>query len=421
MNNKIFALVDCNNFYASCERVFNPKLEGEPIVVLSNNDGCVVARSNEAKALGIPMGAPYFKYEQLIKRNSVHVFSSNYTLYGDMSARVMASLKSLVRDIEVYSIDEAFLDISSFHYCDLEETAKEIRSLIKQWTGIPVSIGIGQTKTLAKVANRQAKKFEDSNVFDIRNINKRESILKDLALEEIWGISTRWGSRLRKIGIKTALELANANPRYIRNTISIVGERIHHELNGVSCLGVEEVKSKKNIISSKSFGRKVKSVAELEEAVANYSARACEKLRDQGSRAQGIYVFLRTSPFVDPKKKYSNGMSKFFTIPTSNTSKIIKEAKLLTQKLFVSGFEYQKIGVMLLEINDGKNEQYSFHEKEDYIRSDSIMKTLDSINKRYGANALSLGAQGLKKDWKMKSDKKTKAFTTDLLQIPFVK
>lgn len=421
MNNKIFALVDCNNFYASCERVFNPSLEGKPIVVLSNNDGCVVARSNEAKALGIPMGAPYFKYEQLIKRNNVHVFSSNYTFYGDMSARVMTSLKSLVKNIEIYSIDEAFLDISSFYYCDLEETAHEIRSLIKQWTGIPVSIGIGPSKTLAKVANRQAKKYEASNVFDIRDEAIREGILEQLPLEEIWGISTRWGRRLRKIGIETALDLAKANPRYVRKTLSIVGERIHHELNGVSCIDIEEIKNKKNIISSKSFGRKVMLLQELEEAVSNYTSRACEKLRSQNSRARGVYVFLRTSPFIDPDKRYSNGVSAFFTIPTSNTSKIIKEVKRLTRKLFIYGYEYQKIGVMLLDITDAENEQYSFYEYENYDLSDSVMKTLDSVNARYGSSALMLGAQGVKKDWKMKSEKKSGAYTTNMFQIPFVK
>jgi len=421
VNNKIFALVDCNNFYASCERVFNPKLEGKPIVVLSNNDGCVVARSNEAKALGIPMGAPYFKYKQLINRNKVYVFSSNYTFYGDMSARVMTSLKSLVSDIEIYSIDEAFLDISSFYYCDLEETAQEIRRLIKQWTGIPVSIGIGPTKTLAKVANRQAKKYTVSNVFDIRDQSIREEILRDLPLEEIWGISTRWGRRLRRIGIDTAYDLTQANARHVRKTISIVGERILHELNGTSCIGIEEIKNKKNIISSKSFGRKVMMVGELEEAVSNYVARACEKLRAQGSRAQGLYVFLRTSPFVDPEKKYSNGMSTFFTIPTSNTSKIVKEAKYLTRKLFVYGYEYQKIGVMLLDITGSENEQYSFYEYENYDQSDRVMEVLDGINSKYGSSTLTLGAQGIKKDWKMKSEQKSAAYTTNMLQIPTVK
>ena len=421
MNNKIFALVDCNNFYASCERVFNPKLEGKPIVVLSNNDGCVVARSDEAKALGIPMGAPYFKYKQLINRNRVYVFSSNYTFYGDMSARVMTSLKSLVKNIEIYSIDEAFLDISSFYYCDLDDTAREIRRLIKQWTGIPVSIGIGPTKTLAKVANRQAKKYTASNVFDIRDEGTREEILKDLPLEEIWGISTRWGRRLQRIGIDTAYDLTQANARHVRKTISIVGERIHHELNGVSCIGIEEVKNKKNIISSKSFGRKVIRVGELEEAVSNYVARACEKLRAQGSRAQGLYVFLRTSPFVDPEKRYSNGMSTFFTIPTSNTSKIVKEAKDLTRKLFVYGYEYQKIGVMLLDITGAENEQYSFYEYENYDQSDRVMGVLDGINSKYGSSTLTIGAQGIKKDWKMKSERKSAAYTTNMLQIPTVK
>ncbi len=402
MNNKIFALVDCNNFYASCERVFNPKLEGKPIVVLSNNDGCIIARSNEAKALGIPMGAPFFKYEQLINRNKVHVFSSNYTFYGDMSARVMTSLKSLVNEIEIYSIDEAFLDISSFAYCDLEDTAKEIKNLIKQWTGIPVSIGIGSSKTLAKIANRQAKKHTVGNVFDIRDLEVRESILKELPIEEIWGISTRWGRRLRKIGVETAQDLAEADPRHVRKTISIVGERIHYELNGLSCIGIEEVKNKKSIISSKSFGKKVSRVQELEEAVSNYTARACEKLRQQNSRAQGLYVFLRTSPHIEKDKQYSNGMSTHFTIPTSNTSRIIKEAKRLTNTLFLPGYEYQKIGVMLLNISDAKNEQGSFLDYENYSKSDTVMKSLDIVNKQFGSGALTLGAQGMQKNWRMK-------------------
>jgi|TARA_B110000495_G_scaffold68380_1_gene58312 DNA polymerase V len=421
MNNKIFALVDCNNFYASCERVFNPKLEGKPIVVLSNNDGCIIARSNEAKALGIPMGAPFFKYKQLINRNKVHVFSSNYTFYGDMSARVMTSLRSLVDEIEIYSIDEAFLDISSFAYCDLEDTAKEIKTLIKQWTGIPVSIGIGSSKTLAKIANRQAKKDSLDNVFDIRNPDVKKSVLQELPVEEIWGISTRWGRRLRKIGIETAQDLVEANPRYVKKTISIVGERIHYELNGVSCIGIEEVKNKKNIISSKSFGKKVSQVQELEEAVSNYTARACEKLRLQNSRAQGLYVFLRTSPHIDKERQYSNGMSVHFSIPTSNTSKIIKEAKRLTNKLFLPGYEYQKVGVMLMNISDAKNEQSSFLDKENYNKSDNIMKSLDVVNKQFGSGSLILGAQGIQKNWRMKADRKSGAYTTNLKDLPIVK
>ncbi len=421
MNNKIFALVDCNNFYASCERVFNPKLEGKPIVVLSNNDGCIIARSNEAKALCIPMGAPFFKYEQLINRNKVHVFSSNYTFYGDMSARVMTSLKSLVNEIEIYSIDEAFLDISSFAYCDLEDTAKEIKNLIKQWTGIPVSIGIGSSKTLAKIANRQAKKHTVGNVFDIRDLEVRESILKELPIEEIWGISTRCGRRLRKIGVETAQDLAEADPRHVRKTISIVGERIHYELNGLSCIGIEEVKNKKSIISSKSFGKKVSRVQELEEAVSNYTARACEKLRQQNSRAQGLYVFLRTSPHIEKDKQYSNGMSTHFTIPTSNTSRIIKEAKRLTNTLFLPGYEYQKIGVMLLNISDAKNEQGSFLDYENYSKSDTVMKSLDIVNKQFGSGALTLGAQGMQKNWRMRADRKSGAYTTNLKDLPIVK
>ena len=243
---KKIGLVDCNSFYVSCERLFNPKIRKKPVVVLSNNDGCIISRSNEAKALGIKMGEPYFKAKDIILKNKVEVFSSNYSLYGDLSRRVMRTLKRFNSEIEVYSIDEAFLDISKFYYCDLTETANEIRRLIKQWTGIPISIGIGPSKTLAKAANRQAKKYEESNVFDIREESERVRVLKDLELEDIWGISTRWGRRLRKIGINSAYELSTGDPRQIRKTLSIVGERIYHELNGISCMQIEEVKNKKN-------------------------------------------------------------------------------------------------------------------------------------------------------------------------------
>ena len=420
MNNKIFALVDCNNFYASCERVFNPKLEGKPIVVLSNNDGCIVARSNEAKALGIPMGAPYFKYKDVIKRNNVEVFSSNYTFYGDMSARVMTSLRSIVGEIEIYSIDEAFLDVSEFYYCNLEDTAKEIKKLVQQWTGIPISIGIGTTKTLAKVANRQAKKYESSDVFDIREEARRIDILKKMELEDIWGISTKSAQRLRKIGIKNPHELAISDPKEICKAVSVTGERIHYELNGVSCIPIEEVKNKKTIISSKSFGKKVGTVEELEEAVSMYAARACEKLRAQESRAQGLHVFLRTSPYLDKERRYTNGMSSYFTIPTSNTSKITKEAKRLTSKLFLPNYEYQKIGVVLLNITDAKNEQYSFYEVEDYDKSDTVMGTIDSVNEKFGNRSIFFGAQGINKDWKMRADRKSAMYTTKVDDLPRV-
>ena len=420
MNNKIFALVDCNNFYASCERVFNPKLEGKPIVVLSNNDGCIVARSNEAKALGIPMGAPYFKYKDVIKRNNVEVFSSNYTFYGDMSARVMTSLRSITGEIEIYSIDEAFLDVSEFYYCNLEDTAKEIKKLVQQWTGIPISIGIGTTKTLAKVANRQAKKYESSDVFDIREEARRIDILKKMELEDIWGISTKSAQRLRKIGIKNPHELAISDPKEICKAVSVTGERIHYELNGVSCIPIEEVKNKKTIISSKSFGKKVATVEELEEAVSMYAARACEKLRAQESRAQGLHVFLRTSPYLDKERRYTNGMSSYFTIPTSNTSKITKEAKRLTSKLFLPNYEYQKIGVVLLNITDAKNEQYSFYEVEDYDKSDTVMGAIDSVNKKFGNRSIFFGAQGINKDWKMRADRKSAMYTTKVDDLPRV-
>ena len=279
----MYALVDCNNFYVSCERVFNPLLRDKPVVVLSNNDGCIIARSNEAKSLGIPMGAPLHLYKTLIKQNKVLTYSSNYTLYGDMSSRVMSSLNHFVPDMEIYSIDEAFLCLKNFNHKILSDEMFKIRQLIHKWTGIPVSIGVGPTKTLAKLANRMAKKYSSNGIYILTISDHLTNILNDIQLEEIWGISKGWANRLRSVGINNPLQLQQTDPRMVRKLVSVVGERIVYELRGNACLALEDVVNKKSITVSRSFGNMVNDKPNLKKALANHAARASEKLRYQNS------------------------------------------------------------------------------------------------------------------------------------------
>ena len=421
MNNKIFALIDCNNFYASCERVFNPKLVNEPIVVLSNNDGCIVSRSNEVKKLGVPMGAPYFQYKKIIEENGVHVFSSNYTFYGDMSRRVMQSLRVLLPNIEIYSIDEAFVDLTQYRSSDLIEMSNEVKKTVKQWTGIPISIGIAHTKTLSKVANSIAKKEEKSNICDLREVEKIEAELATFEIEEIWGISKGWGTRLRSSGISTGLELMQADPEDVRKRISVVGQRIVMELNGYPCIHIEEPKRKKTIISSKSFGKKVTEIEDIKEAVSSYAARATEKLRNQGSKAYGISVYLRTSPFEKEENRYTSSRSKKFETPTSNTASIIAEANKIIDEIYCEGYRYQKTGITLLNLVNENYVQRSFNDKGLYDRGEKIMEVIDEINRYYGSNTIFHAAQGTKRKWGMKSDNRSKKYTTSLKELPLVK
>ena len=409
---KIFALIDCNNFYASCERVFNPSLVGRPIVVLSNNDGCVVARSNEAKALGIPMGAPYHQHKAVIEKNGVAVFSSNYQFYGDMSQRVMESLRLLVPDMEVYSIDEAFMRLDGFGHVDLTAFASDIRSKVRQWTGIPTSIGVAPTKTLAKIANHVAKKRTTSGVFDMRDPIVQEQIMRDLPIEEIWGISYRWGKKLRAIGITTALQLRNSDPKHIRKHFSVVGERIVMELRGLSCLDLEQISPKKNILSSKSFGKLVTDRDQIEEALANYAARASEKLRRQKSKAQGIYVFIRTNPFRERDPQYRNGAMLGLTLPTSDTAQVIAVSKALLKTIYRKGYRYHKAGLMLLDlIPEAQCQSHLFVARDDAKR-DKLMQVMDQMNQSMGSGTVFHLAQGTKRDWSMRCDNRSPRYTT---------
>ncbi len=409
---KVFALVDCNNFYASCERVFDPSLKNRPIVVLSNNDGCIVARSNEVKALGIPMGVPFFEYKAVIEKHNVAVFSSNYQLYGDMSQRVMDSLRLFAPDMEVYSIDEAFLRLDHLQPRNLTEYCKTIRAKVIQWTGIPVSIGIGPSKVLAKVANRVAKKQTDDGVFDIRSQKTQDEILKTLDVEKIWGIAGRWAERLGRIGIEKASELRDASPTIVRKHLSVVGERLLRELKGHSCIDLEDIQPRKNIMSSKSFGTLLTKKEPLEEALANYAARACEKLRQQNSRAQAVHVFVQTNGFRETDKQYSNALTCTLTIPTSDTRLIIEAAKFCLNRIYKQGYRYKKTGIMLLDLIPASLEQKHLFVDFDHRPGDHLMELVDRINKDHGPDTLFFGAQGVTREWKMRCGLRSPRYTT---------
>ncbi len=442
-----YALVDCNNFYASCERVFQPALTGRPVVVLSNNDGCIIARSDEAKALGIPMGAPLHEYAPLLKRQKVAVFSSNYALYGDISARVMDQLTFFTPDVEVYSIDEAFLGLDGFTPAMLPDHMRQLRRSIRQWTGIPVSVGVAPTKTLAKLANRIAKKYTSDGVYVMDDPELMTRILGDIEVEDIWGISKRWGARLRRMGIGTALQLRQASPRQIRQALSVVGERIVHELNGRSCLALEEIQPRKTIMSSRSFGTMISNRSDLEEAVASYTARAAEKLRRQRSRAGGIYVFIRTNRFRQQDPQYSNAAMVGMDEATSDTAKLIRAAMGALRHLWRAGYRYHKAGVMLTDLVDDHGDQASLFQTHLYTRgrdmaaerktSDRRMAALDQINAAMGQGTLFHATEGLTpgghhhrekrrhnlpkaERWRMRAQFKSPAYTTrwsDLVRV----
>lgn len=444
--NAIFALVDCNNFYASCERIFRPDLLKTPIVVLSNNDGCIIARSNEAKALGIEMGAPFFKFRQLIEKNKVAVFSSNYSFYGDMSSRVMRSLQMMVPDLEIYSIDEAFLRLDNIAFDDIINLCSKIRFNINKWLGIPTSIGIANTKTLAKIANQIAKKnlfnLAPNHICDIRNSDLQREVLAKFAVQDVWGIGKGIATKLRTIGIENALELRDADPKKIRKILGVVGERIVYELNAISCLHLEEIAPRKNILSSKSFGKNVTAKSDLQEAIANYTVRACEKMRRQKSQAQAIYVYIRTNPFAN-KPQYCAGNSISFMSATANVSEILKSALKILDQIYQKDYQYKKAGIMLLDlIDEGSNIQqnlfdndlfaknswqnnsnfldYGDNSQEQKTKSEIIQKTIEKINKDFSKNTIFYAVQGTKRSWAMQCNKRSMHYTTNIKELATV-
>ena len=420
----VFALVDCNNFYASCEKLFRPDLKDTPVVVLSNNDGCVVARSREAKLLGIKMGVPVFQIKAEMQRHGILAFSSNYALYADLSSRVMRTLEEMAPRVEVYSIDEAFLDLTGIEsVISLVEFGQQVRERIGHWIGITVCVGIAPTKTLAKLANHAAKKYPATQgVVDLTNPDRQRRLLALVPVDDVWGVGKRLSKRLNALGITTALDLANASPRAIRDQFSVVLERTVRELNGESCIELEEIPpTKKQIVCSRSFGVKVTQFELLREAVCEYATRATEKLRKEQQQAKVLTVFIRTSPFKDNEPQYSNSASGELLIPSCDTRDFIELANHLLKRIWKDGFRYAKAGVMLSDFYDpGMFQPGLFDDISTRSNSQQLMSVLDTINQS-GAGKVFFAGQGTKKDWSMKREHLSPAYTTRWDQLPRVK
>ena len=419
----VFALVDCNNFYASCEKLFRPDLKDTPVVVLSNNDGCVVARSREAKLLGIKMGVPVFQIKAEMQRHGILAFSSNYALYADLSSRVMRTLEEMAPRVEVYSIDEAFLDLTGIEsVISLVEFGQQVRERIGHWIGITVCVGIAPTKTLAKLANHAAKKYPATQgVVDLTNPDRQRRLLALVPVDDVWGVGRRLSKRLNALGITTALDLANASPRAIRDQFSVVLERTVRELNGESCIELEEIPpTKKQIVCSRSFGVKVTQFELLREAVCEYATRATEKLRKEQQQAKVLTVFIRTSPFKDNEPQYSNSASGELLIPSCDTRDFIELANHLLKRIWKDGFRYAKAGVMLSDFYDpGMFQPGLFDDVSTRSNSQQLMSVLDTINQS-GAGKVFFAGQGTKKDWSMKREHLSPAYTTRWDQLPRV-
>jgi len=416
------ALVDCNNFYVSCERVFNPKLEGIPVVVLSNNDGCAVARSNEVKALGVKMGTPWFQMKDLAQEHGIVAYSSNYALYADMSNRVMSILAQYSPDQEIYSIDECFLGLDGFSHVDLVDYGQQIRQRVKQWVGIPVCVGIAETKTLAKLANHCAKKAlaGSDGVCDFGRMSAAEqsSLFSHIEVGEVWGIGRQLTKQLAGRGITTVEALRTADAKTLRREFSVVVERTVTELNGIACMELEQaVPDKQQIQSSRSFGSYVFDLPTLNEAVATYIATAAEKLRSQGSLAGMVQVYIRTNPHKDAPQ-YQRGLTIPLPEATDDTLRLTRAALWGLKRIYRPGFAYQKAGVALLDLTDVANRQMSLFSTAKDNRK--LMQVMDRINAIWGRGTLRSAAEGIEKDWKMKRERMSPCYTTNWEQVPVV-
>lgn len=405
----MFALVDCNNFYVSCERLFRPDLAQRPVVVLSNNDGCVVARSQEAKALGIQMGVPVFQIKALLKAHRVVVFSSNYALYAELSQRVMSTLEHLAPAVEVYSIDEAFLDVCGIAACtDLTQWGQRVRQTIAQYVGLPVCVGIAPTKTLAKLANHAAKHYRATQgVVDLSARQRQERLMARLPVAEVWGVGRRLSAHLQALNIHTALDLAHADAKRLRQRFNVVLERTIAELNGVSCLDLEhDIPAKQQIISSRSFSQPITQYRALQEAVASYLSRAMEKLRQEQRLMRTLQVFIRTSPFRTQEPYYGNAATGQLTEPTADTRIAMKLAMQLLTGLWRDGYGYAKAGVMLGDFYEHSGWQpdllQTAEQQPHYAqRSQALMRTIDHINQTQNTS-IQFARQGIQRRWQMK-------------------
>jgi DNA polymerase V len=415
------ALVDCNNFYVSCERVFRPDLKNVPVVVLSNNDGCAVSRSNEAKELGIKMGQPWFECKELAEEHGILALSSNYALYADMSNRVMSILGSFSPRQEVYSIDESFLDLTGIP--KLRDVSYEIRERVLSWTNIPVCVGIGPTKTLAKLANHVAKKHPRSKgVFNYNDLNdaQQTKLLSQIEVGEVWGIGRRISARLAEHGIHTVQDLRCAHTGTLRAEFGVVVEKTQRELQGVTCIEMQEVvPDKKQIVSSRSFGQTVRDVAVLKDAMSTFVANSCAKLRAQGSHASLIQVSLYTNRFRKDLPQYNPSFTLPLPQPTNDSLVVNRWADYLVGRLFKPEYEYKKAGIMLGEITPVGQYQADWLEPPQ-ATSTKLMDALDGLNKRFGRGTVKVSTQGAHKGWQMRQERKSPNYTTSWDEVPIV-
>ncbi|WP_460158703.1 translesion error-prone DNA polymerase V subunit UmuC [Pseudomonas sp. S3_E11] len=415
---QVFALVDCNSFYASCERVFRPDLAKTPIVVLSNNDGCVIARSYDAKPF-VKMGAPYFQIKDVLRRNGVQVFSSNYALYGDMSERVMTIIESMVPAVEVYSIDEAFADLTGIRG-DLTAFGRTIRAAVHKRTGIPVGVGIAPTKTLAKLANYTAKRLQahTGGVVDICDPVKRDWVLRNTDVSEVWGVGRRMKVHLEGLGIKTAMDLAKADPWMLRQKFSVVIEKTARELSGTSCLELSEADPpKQEICSSRMFGKRLTTIEPIKEAVATYVHRAAEKLRAQNSLCKKIRVSIRTGMFNPEEAKYANGALVELPYPTNDVRLLTKAATEAVNRLFRLGFKYSKAEILLMDLRQPGEFTDDLFAQSQPQAAEKVMGVLDEINQRWGRGTLRTGSVPVSPDWGMRREMMSQSFTTRIDQL----
>jgi len=419
---KIFALVDCNNFYTSCERIFAPSLEGKPVIVLSNNDGCVIARSDEAKSLGIKMGIPVFKIPEIIEKNNVHVFSTNYALYGDISQRVMNILAELAPDTEIYSIDEAFLDLSGIPKDKLIEFGKKIKETVKQWTGIPVSIGIASTKTLAKIANHIAK-TDDSlqGILNFTDNNKNpDQYLKNIPVGEIWGVGEKYAQFFQKSKIFKAFDLKQADENRIKEHLGVMGQRLVLELRGTVCYPIDSnPETKKEICTSRSFGQPVTAYEELEQATMSYVSKVAQKLRKQKSLANSILIFIMTSKFTK-NPQYVNYKIIQLPIPTNQTAELIHYAVIALKKLYKKGYAYKKSGVIVSDVVSAKGAQTNLWDDVNRDKNKKLLEMIDNINLKAGIEQVKFAVQGTEETWHMRQHHLSPHYTTKWSDILIV-
>lgn len=421
----MFALVDVNSFYASCETIFRPDLQGRPVVVLSNNDGCIIARSAEAKRLGIKMGDPYFKCKDYFRQQGVICFSSNYELYADMSHRVMTTLEEMCPRVEIYSIDEAFCDLTGVRNCRvLEEFGRELKDTVYRNTRLPVGVGIAQTKTLAKLANHAAKTWKATGgVVDLSNVERQRKLMALLPVDEVWGVGRRISKKLEAMGIKTVLQLADTDIRFIRKHFNVVLERTVRELRGEPCLGLEEFAPvKQEIVCSRSFGQRISTYEEMRQAICLYASRAAEKLRGEHQYCRFISAFVKTSPFALNEPYYGNSTSVKLLTPTHDSRDIITAATKCLDAIWRDGYRYQKAGVMLGDFySQGVAQLNLFDDNAPRQNSEKLMEVLDHLNAKDGRGTLYFAGQGIQSAWQMKREMLSPRYTTRFSDLPVVR